>query len=1101
MLFNRLGKAIVRHHKLIIVIWILALLVAIPFAPQAYDAVIYEETQGSSEQRLPSEDAQKWMEDNFGDRASTGSTIIALTSPDVLDPGTKVCVDEITMALIEASNPLNEDASIEYSIEVESVYTVVRTYTTGFLAQVNQVYFVSYDATNATRYVIFGVPLEFWSLYNETEATQDLVFGLPSEYAATWEQTNESTRGLLTIQEVDDLTYGAISSALLTSDPLAIAWLDYYSAAWNATRAVPSVANDLTSRTEFALDTGYAAFSTEFLSQLPPAQSGFIDTVEGGFTLDNWTSVPDRNVFVDDVFVQNLERMADGLSVEQAAMLFGYYSTFYRQWDSWNSTRAPADKSELEDVVTASVTAFSSSLPTREGDVFRSLYDFLGWEGWQDDALLAEYNVGLVSTATEVEPWLVGETAALGPTPSSIQVYVLAGRVVDNSSLSSFPLPLVPAMIDNFVNTPQNDTMIIALTFYDDQGHVVSGARYIEAVREVIGPIIDEHPGMEAYVTGGDAIQTDIELSVDEDVSRIDPVTIILILVLIGLFFRSFVAAAVPPMIIGIGLGISFALVYFLGTYFMDVHYSVLTILMTASLGAGCDYCIFILSRYREERNKGYDKKAAVETSVTWAGEAIATSGLTVIIAFGALSLSSMSYIASMGVLAVGIACALLLALTLLPAILVLLGDRIFWPSRLDREGRKDKESYFTRSARFSIKHAKALLIVAVLITIPTTYIVLNTPTSYDYIASMPDSESKDGLMVLEDGFGGGRIIPTYVGMDLSSSAYQASGTWNVTNLDGIEGLCAELASLENVEEVISPTRPYGEPIDYANVSSVLSIQSVLDDQYMRTMVGENSTAILITVVFVQEPFSPGCIEGINTIRELVATTVSAEGMFTAGYVAGGTATMYDLSVETNDDFLLIIPVVIVAIYIVLLLVLGSVLNPLRSILTILLSISWILAVTMVLFTYVFETPIMYMVPLMLLVVCLGLGMDYDILLSTRVREEASKGKDTNDSIVIAVGKTGAIITACGLIMAGAFGTMMLSEGWLLREFGFALMFAILLDALVVRIYLVPAIMSLLGKWNWWAPGRLQRTKITQRKQVEEDDWIKKALEELSADE
>ncbi len=194
-------------------------------------------------------------------------------------------------------------------------------------------------------------------------------------------------------------------------------------------------------------------------------------------------------------------------------------------------------------------------------------------------------------------------------------------------------------MVDNFVNTPDNNTMIIALTFYNDDGEVVSGSRYIEQVRAVIGPIVDEHPEVDTYVTGGDAIQTDIELSVDEDVSRIDPVTIILILVLIGLFFRSFVAAAVPPMIIGIGLGISFALVYFLGTYFMDVHYSVLTILLTASLGAGCDYCIFILSRYREERRKGYDKKAAVETSVTWAGEAIATSGLTVIIAFGALSL------------------------------------------------------------------------------------------------------------------------------------------------------------------------------------------------------------------------------------------------------------------------------------------------------------------------------------------------------------------------------------------------------------------------------------------------------------------------------
>jgi RND superfamily putative drug exporter len=548
-------------------------------------------------------------------------------------------------------------------------------------------------------------------------------------------------------------------------------------------------------------------------------------------------------------------------------------------------------------------------------------------------------------------------------------------------------------------------------------------------------------------------------------------------------------------MVIGMGLGISFALVYFLGTYFLDIHYSVLTILLTASLGAGCDYCIFILSRYREERRKGYDKKAAVETSVTWAGEAIATSGLTVIIAFGALSLSSMSYVRSMGVLAVGIACALLLALTLLPSILVLLGDRIFWPSRFDRAERTNRESYFTRSARFAIKYAKVLLLVAVVITIPTTYIVLTTPTSYDYISSMPDSESKEGLVVLEDGFGGGRIIPTDVGMDLITSVYDATGHWNVTNLDAIEGLCQELADMENVEEVISPTRPYGEPIDYANVSGNMTIEAVLYDQYMRTMVGENSTAVLIKVIFQEEPFSSNSIVSINTIRDIVDTSVSSSDVFQAGYVAGGTASMYDITVESDNDFLLIISVVIASIYIVLLLVLGSVLNPLRSILTILLSISWTLAVTMVLFTYVFEQPIMYMVPLMLLVVCLGLGMDYDILLSTRVREEAAKGKDTNSSIVQAVGQTGGVITACGLIMAGAFGTMMLSQGWLLREFGFALMFAILLDAMIVRIYLVPAIMSLLGRWNWWAPGRLQRTKIRARA-PEEDDWIKKALEE-----
>ena len=152
------------------------------------------------------------------------------------------------------------------------------------------------------------MPLQFWSLYNQTEAAQQLVFGLPTDYAATWAYTNESAGGTSSIEEVDDLTYGTISSALPTSDTLAIAWLGYFSAAWNATRAMPAVANDLTLRTEVALESGYAPFSEEFLSQLPPEQSGFIDSVESGFTLDNWTSVPDRNAFVNDVFVQELKR-------------------------------------------------------------------------------------------------------------------------------------------------------------------------------------------------------------------------------------------------------------------------------------------------------------------------------------------------------------------------------------------------------------------------------------------------------------------------------------------------------------------------------------------------------------------------------------------------------------------------------------------------------------------------------------------------------------------------------------------------------------------------------------------------------------------------
>jgi RND superfamily putative drug exporter len=140
-------------------------------------------------------------------------------------------------------------------------------------------------------------------------------------------------------------------------------------------------------------------------------------------------------------------------------------------------------------------------------------------------------------------------------------------------------------------------------------------------------------------------------------------------------------------------------------------------------------------------------------------------------------------------------------------------------------------------------------------------------------------------------------------------------------------------------------------------------------------------------------------------------------------------------------------------------------------------SVMWTLALTAIIFEYVLDDQLLWLMPIVLIVVCLGLGMDYDIFLTTRIREEVHKGKSMKEAIVDSVKATGGIITICGLIMAGAFGTMTLSGSVMLQEFGFALAFAILLDATVVRMYLVPAIMSLMGKWNWWAPGKLQRTR------------------------
>jgi RND superfamily putative drug exporter len=174
--------------------------------------------------------------------------------------------------------------------------------------------------------------------------------------------------------------------------------------------------------------------------------------------------------------------------------------------------------------------------------------------------------------------------------------------------------------------------------------------------------------------------------------------------------------------------------------------------------------------------------------------------------------------------------------------------------------------------------------------------------------------------------------------------------------------------------------------------------------------------------------------------------------------------------------------IVLAGAYIVLLFVLGSVLIPLRLIGVTLMTATWSLALTMFVFTIILNQPLLWLMPLILFVVLVGLGLDYDILLTTRIREEVTKGKSDEEAITTAVERTGAIITICGLIMAGALGSMMISAMGMLRQFGFALCAGILIDTAIMRIYLVPSMMILLKKWNWWAPGRLQRVKIGKNK-------------------
>lgn len=715
---------------------------------------------------------------------------------------------------------------------------------------------------------------------------------------------------------------------------------------------------------------------------------------------------------------------------------------------------------------------------------------------------------------------------------------------------------------------------------------------FIAACLENFSETIDGDVGFNDYVTGSPAIGYDAQVGSSADIQRIDPFTILLILVLVGLFFRSFITSATPPITIGVAFVVVLALIFGIGQI-MDIFFITEMMLLVSMMGAGCDYCIFIIARYREELRSGKDHHDALHEAIKWAGESISISGASVIIGFGAMSICSFSMVSTMGLcLALGILVALMAALTLIPSILAIVGDRIFWPSKMDsfREGGKSTRgwyakcgkigrSYFEHSSRFSIKHAKTILAVTILVSAPAAYIALTSETSYDMISSMENGDSGTGMELIGDYADQGMVMPNYIIMefgepiakivvnsyDESTGIYGGTLEWTdywtadtLTNpdtgekeslsdrveriySDAIERDGGENANIsyvygpfmwnKTVESIMGSgvTDPdaiidlavkstHGTTQEYVGLAVKTMIAKMMESgmtysdavgaviysgaptidfvaNCLGTLVGgsyaengqmtvdpstaKDATFISIIAATHDAAMSTRSMESIDAVDAAVdAFREQNPDAVVGSWITGTAAVMYEVSKTIGSEFDKIELLVVVLIILLLFVVMRSYTIPIRSVATILMSICWTLAMTHILFTVVLGEEVMWLIPLILLVICLGLGMDYDILLTTRIRENVmDKGMSNDEAIHQAVIHSGSVITICGLIMGGAFGTLMLSGMTMMQQFGFALCFAILADALIVRTYIVPAVMHLLGDWNWKGPGSRIRAK------------------------
>jgi RND superfamily putative drug exporter len=547
-------------------------------------------------------------------------------------------------------------------------------------------------------------------------------------------------------------------------------------------------------------------------------------------------------------------------------------------------------------------------------------------------------------------------------------------------------------------------------------------------------------------ITGTAAQTLDSQSSSDKSGLIVGVGTVGLIIVLLLVIFRSPIAALLPIVTIGLLSQVADGLIALASKAFnLQGSSSVTSLLIVVLFGVGTDYYLFFLYRYRERLRGGDASRPAVAAAVTRAGEAIFSAGGAVIVSFLALSLSTLGLFKSLGPsLAIAVAVTLLAGLTLIPAIVSLLGPRVFWPSKAWRT--EPKGARFTAIGRSLGRHPARFAGVAAIAMAALAIGAFSFHPSFDLSAGSTSStaESTVWQTQLERGEPAGATNPTEVLVKSDSGAKLSA---------------SELAAFRG---------------DLAGVSGVGTVSQAIPNP--------TGTVAFYEVFLTHDPASSAAL---NTVKGPLRTTAHQTAPAGTTALVGGTTAVYvDIQAAMNHDYSVVFPVAAVIIALILALVLRSVVAPLYLLASVGLGFAATLGATVLLFQRGGNSNgLIFMLPIIMYMFVVALGTDYNILMITRLREESRAGRPPREAAAEAVRHAGPTIASAGLILAGSFASLMLAGQSLLTQMGFAITAGIVIAAFVMAMFLTPALTAMLGHAAWW-PGRADAKKAESPRQA-----------------
>lgn len=580
------------------------------------------------------------------------------------------------------------------------------------------------------------------------------------------------------------------------------------------------------------------------------------------------------------------------------------------------------------------------------------------------------------------------------------------------------------------------------------------------------------------YLTGQSPLNNALTEVEQQDQVTAEVIGLPIAFVILLLALRSLVAALVPLVVAGAGIVLSSIGILALTTV-MELDSFALVVATVLGLGIGIDYALFVVGRYQEQLARGDTVADAIATSMRTSGRTVLTAGLIVVIALGSLLIMRGHIFVELPLVsAIVVLSSMAASLTLLPALLSVLGRRInaLAPPVLGRRGeatRPNADGLLTRWTRVVVRHPLRAVIPAILLLILCTAPLFGIRLGLDLgMSSLQDTKPGIGAQAITDDFGSGAVSPLQMvacrrGGALDDDALRNLGTY-VDNIDRDP----RIKSTTSIIGALDAT-PGGRT--KASLDHVLAAPGV--GRMSRSLVGTSGRCAFIAA----EP--AGAVDGPDTLR--VVDDLRAHEPANLAVEVGGMSAQYrDLAAETASKLPLVVGLVVLVSFCYLVVAFRSVVLPLKATILNVAATAASIGLTVGVFQFgwgeqVFDFTsagsVQAFLPVALFAILFGLSMDYEVLIVNRIREQYRLTGDLRAAVPQAMQSSGKQVTAAAAIMASVFGSLVLADVLELKQLGFGLAIAVILDATIIRLVLVPAAMMFFGAGNWWLPAWLAR--------------------------